>query len=217
VHRFFNTVTTGHFFTISESEKELVIENYPQFRYEGTGFYAYPMQVAGALPVHRFFNAVTTGHFFTISESEKELVIENYPQFRYEGTGFYAYTPPPVMPEPVSDLTPAMWSGNYLSFNVSADGTNLTTAGSQLEGGHSWILDIPLSGNGCGYPSATVFSDSIIPIERKGFNVSGITSSGAAINISGYFDSATSAQGSYAYSNGSNGCYGNGLWTASPH
>mgnify|MGYP001587824415 FL=1 len=42
VYRFFNNNAGGHFFTISEAEKNTVIQNYPWFRYEQTGFYAYP-------------------------------------------------------------------------------------------------------------------------------------------------------------------------------
>jgi lysyl endopeptidase len=71
-----------------------VIANYPWFRYEGVGFYAYPSQVSGASPVYRFFNNNAGGHFFTISESEKSTVIANYSWFRYEGPGFYAYPSP---------------------------------------------------------------------------------------------------------------------------
>ena len=91
VYRFFNTNTGGHFFTISEAEKNTVIQNYPWFRFEQTGFYAFAVQAPGSLPVYRFFNTNTGGHFFTISEAEKNTVIQNYPSFRFEQTGFYAF------------------------------------------------------------------------------------------------------------------------------
>ena len=42
VYRFFNNNAGGHFYTISEAEKNTVIQNYNWFRYEGIGFYAYP-------------------------------------------------------------------------------------------------------------------------------------------------------------------------------
>ena len=45
VYRFFNTIALGHFFTIDETEKNYVIAHYPQFRYEGIAFYAYPPDV----------------------------------------------------------------------------------------------------------------------------------------------------------------------------
>jgi hypothetical protein len=91
VYRFFNNNAGGHFFTISESEKNTVINHYNWFRYEGIAFHAYPTQQPGTLPIHRFFNNDAGGHFFTISESEKNTVINNYNWFRYEGTGFYAF------------------------------------------------------------------------------------------------------------------------------
>jgi hypothetical protein len=91
VYRFFNTVAGGHFFTIDEAEKNTVIQNYKWFRYEGIGFYTYPVQQLGTLPVYRFFNMNAGGHFFTIDEAEKNTVIQNYKWFRPEGVGFYAY------------------------------------------------------------------------------------------------------------------------------
>ena len=71
-----------------------MIQNYNWFRYEGIGFYAYPVQQPGTLPVYRFFNNNAGGHFYTIGEAEKNTVIQNYDWFRYEGIGFYAYPVP---------------------------------------------------------------------------------------------------------------------------
>jgi alpha-tubulin suppressor-like RCC1 family protein len=120
VYRFFNNNAGGHFFTMSDSEKSTVIANYAWFRFEGTGFYAYPTQIAGTSPVYRFFNNNAGGHFFTISESEKATVIANYPWFRYEGIGFYAY------PSQVSSTSPV-----YRFFNNNAGGHFFTISDSE--------------------------------------------------------------------------------------
>ncbi|MCX8028176.1 MAG: trypsin-like peptidase domain-containing protein [Thermodesulfovibrionales bacterium] len=90
VYRFFNTQAGGHFFTISEAEKDYVRNTFPHFNYEGTGFYAYSSSQSGLTPVYRFFNTRAGGHFFTISEAERDYVRNNYPFFNYEGIGFYA-------------------------------------------------------------------------------------------------------------------------------
>ncbi len=42
VFRFFNTETGGHFFTISETERDAVLDGAPSYRFEGVGFYAFP-------------------------------------------------------------------------------------------------------------------------------------------------------------------------------
>ena len=42
VHRFYNTITGSHFYTISEGEKNAIIQTLPPFRYEGVAYYAYP-------------------------------------------------------------------------------------------------------------------------------------------------------------------------------
>ena len=90
VYRFFNSNAGGHFFTISASEKDTVIASYPQFLYEGAGFYAYGIQYPGTLPVYRFYHDAR-GHFFTMNAWEKANVIVNFPPYRYEGIAFYAY------------------------------------------------------------------------------------------------------------------------------
>ncbi|MER2252236.1 Ig-like domain-containing protein [Methylorubrum podarium] len=92
VYRFFNAKTNGHFFTVSEAERDQVRANLPDFRYEGVGYYAFETdQGAATEEVYRFFNAKTNGHFFTISEAERDQVRANLPDFRYEGVGSFAF------------------------------------------------------------------------------------------------------------------------------
>ena len=91
VYRFFDNNAGGHFYTIYESEKNTVLQNYNWFRYEGIGFYASPVPQAGMLPVYRLADTRAGGHFYTIYESEKNAVIQSYIWFREEGIGFYAY------------------------------------------------------------------------------------------------------------------------------
>ncbi|MFC5495928.1 serine protease [Caenimonas terrae] len=89
IHRFFNTVTGAHFFTPSAGERDYVIATYPQFRYEGVGFYAYQQQVVGSQPVFRLYNRVTGIHFFTMSVAEHDIVVKD-PSWNDEGIAWYA-------------------------------------------------------------------------------------------------------------------------------
>ena len=95
VHRFWSDTLNVHFYTISEAEKQKVIEKYAHvWTYEGVAFYAYPegLQPIGALPVYRFWSDTLSAHFYTIKESEKDKLIENYPHvWRYERVAWYAY------------------------------------------------------------------------------------------------------------------------------
>lgn len=95
VYRFFSTQTNTHFYTISATERDTIIANYPWYRYEGTAWFAYlpGYQKSNTNPVYRFYSTHTNTHFFTISESEKDTVIEKYPWYRYEGVAWYAYLP----------------------------------------------------------------------------------------------------------------------------
>lgn len=92
VYRLYNSANGAHFYTISEEEKDYVLEYMPSFSAEGVAFYAYATQVEGSLPVCRFFNLLTGSHFFTISETERDGIIATMSGvLAYEGIAFYAY------------------------------------------------------------------------------------------------------------------------------
>ncbi len=89
VYRFFNHVRGGHLYTISESERNTVME-LPDWNYEGIKFNVHDTQASGTVPVYRFFNTKTGIHLYTISESERDNVM-NLPGWNYEGIKFYVY------------------------------------------------------------------------------------------------------------------------------
>ncbi len=90
VYRFFNTVAGGHFFTTSEAERDAVMRDLPQYRFEGVGFYAYGAETNLGADIYRFFNTIAGGHFFTSSIEERDAVIRNLPEYNYEGIGMEA-------------------------------------------------------------------------------------------------------------------------------
>ncbi len=89
LYRFFNTHSGAHFFTASESERQKVIDSYPQFRYEGIAYRVYLTKRPDTSGVYRFFNTKTSVHFYTLSEEEKDEVLNQYPHFIFEGIAFY--------------------------------------------------------------------------------------------------------------------------------
>lgn len=97
VYRFWSSTLNSHFYTISETERDNILNEYPTYVWEleGVVFYAYPEgdQPADAKPVHRFWSAKNGTHFYTISETEKDSIIATYPTFTwaYEGIAWYAY------------------------------------------------------------------------------------------------------------------------------
>jgi hypothetical protein len=90
VYRFYNSANSAHFYTISAQERDGVIANQKELRYEGPVFYAYPQPGADLSPVYRFHNTQTGAHFYTISPSERDDVIANNAQYTYEGIAWYA-------------------------------------------------------------------------------------------------------------------------------
>ncbi|WP_157559281.1 DUF1566 domain-containing protein [Hydrogenophaga crassostreae] len=90
VHRFFNTQTGVHFYTISETERANVVANFPQFNHEGVAYYASQVAGAGLTPFFRFYVPSKGFHFYTAKESEKDSIIANLAAtYTYEGIGYY--------------------------------------------------------------------------------------------------------------------------------
>ncbi len=90
VYRFFNTARGGHLYTISEVERDYIMENLPQWTYEGIKFDVHETQAEGTCAVYRFFNTRTGIHFYTINEAERDEVMQ-LDHYNYEGIKYYVY------------------------------------------------------------------------------------------------------------------------------
>ncbi|MDY0302385.1 MAG: S8 family serine peptidase [Candidatus Moranbacteria bacterium] len=89
IYRFWSDQNQGHFYTSSEEEKNMVINNYDDYiwRYEGVAFNS----LISGKPVYRFWSDKNQHHFYTANEEEKNMVINNYDDYiwRYEGIAYY--------------------------------------------------------------------------------------------------------------------------------
>ncbi|CAN0020000.1 unnamed protein product, partial [Phaeothamnion confervicola] len=93
VHRFANTVNGVYFYTASEAEKEAILRERADMRYEGVAFAAHALAPAGpdfGVPVYRFANLATGGYFYTANPAERDLVQQTRPDMRFEGATFAA-------------------------------------------------------------------------------------------------------------------------------
>ena len=86
VYRLFNPALGIHLYTISEAEKDFVVENLPNYTLEGVGYYGYDTQQAGTIPLYRFFNPSLGAHFYTPSAEERDFFL-NSPDYQPEGGG----------------------------------------------------------------------------------------------------------------------------------
>ncbi|MCC0175687.1 hypothetical protein I4641_01675 [Waterburya agarophytonicola K14] len=94
VYRFFNPEVGVHFYTASQDERDNVIDNLPQYEFEGASYIAAPETddpLTGISPVYRFFNTSTGVHLYTINEVERDAIQENLPNYNFEGIAYYAY------------------------------------------------------------------------------------------------------------------------------
>jgi len=98
VYRLYNAKTSTHFYTTSASERDSTVAKYPQFTYEGVGFYASPTT---GDPVYRFYNTKTAAHFYTMSPTERNRVMETLPEFSFEGISWYASLVPATEAAPM--------------------------------------------------------------------------------------------------------------------
>lgn len=90
VHRFYNTRTGVHFYTISEAERSNVASYLPDYRYEGVAYYASQVAGTGFIPFYRFLIPAKGMHFYTANEAERNNIIANLgATYRYEGIGYY--------------------------------------------------------------------------------------------------------------------------------
>lgn len=91
VYRLQNLVTGVHLFTASESERESIQNNRPEYIFEGVAFNASISDGLNLDPVYRFVNTGTGSYFYSASESERQFVQDNLPQYNFEGIAFYTY------------------------------------------------------------------------------------------------------------------------------
>lgn len=93
VFRFYNEKTGVHFYTASMAERDSVIQNLPQFKYEGNAFDVSTNPGAGAgVEVFRFYNVKTGTHFYTASTAERDTVKSTLAEFSYEGAAYQGFS-----------------------------------------------------------------------------------------------------------------------------
>jgi subtilisin-like proprotein convertase family protein len=102
VYRFWSPKTGRHFLTISELEKNKLINLFSSsWTYEGPLFYAFDTPQSGTLPVYRFWSNKSLSHFYTMKESERTKLLTPPTSWVDEGIKFYAYPAESGDPQPI--------------------------------------------------------------------------------------------------------------------
>lgn len=95
VYRFWSPVTSSHFYTMNEGERDSILATYPSsvWAYEGIAYYTFAAgrQPAGSHAAYRFWSPLASGHFYTTKEDEKDSILTTYPAsvWTYEGIAWY--------------------------------------------------------------------------------------------------------------------------------
>jgi hypothetical protein len=108
VYQFWSARLGGHFWTVRDQEKNLLLSTYSRdaWDYEGIVYYAYAQADArvGLHGVHRFWSPTRQRHFYTTDGGEAEALRQGAPgnSWDYEGVAFYAFAgnsrPPDTVP-----------------------------------------------------------------------------------------------------------------------
>lgn len=90
LYRFYNLRTGTHFYTASDSEKNMVLTTMAStYHLDGPAYYV-SLSPVDADPVFRFYNPRTGTHFYTASIAERDSVIAKLAgTLHYEGTAYY--------------------------------------------------------------------------------------------------------------------------------
>jgi hypothetical protein len=98
LYRFWSKTKRSHFYTASATERDQVMQNYPDdvWKYEKVAYYVQPYTgtcPSGTSPIYRFWSKSQQSHFYTKSASERDQIRSKYPEhiWRYEGPKFCAW------------------------------------------------------------------------------------------------------------------------------
>lgn len=91
VYRFRSANDGGvrHFFTISEAEKDGLVNGNPNWVYEGPAYCAYKTKAAGTTDLFRFYSPGKVTHFYTASVAERDNIKNTNPNWNYEGAAYF--------------------------------------------------------------------------------------------------------------------------------
>ncbi|MBN1510139.1 MAG: DUF4347 domain-containing protein [Sedimentisphaerales bacterium] len=150
VWRFWSSVNSVHFYTISEAERDMLIRDWQSvWTYEGVAYQAYvDGGQAGTAPIYRFWSGHS--HFYTISEAERDMLIRDWSSvWTYEGIAFYAY-PEGQQPEGSKPVY-RFWNGSQVChfYTMSEDERDMIIRDFShvfSYEGVAWYAEAPLDG-----------------------------------------------------------------------
>ena len=151
VYRFLNNDLNLQFYTTDEVEKEVILEESPQYELEGVSFFAPPApandvedELTGITsandvrPVYRLFNFSTGVHLYTISELEKD-VVEDLPNYTFERIEYYGYTNPVEGSVPLYRFYNPSLDAHFYTPSVAERDEFIASPDYRIEGGEDGI------------------------------------------------------------------------------
>ena len=91
IYRFFNQDTGVHLYTISDSERNYIVNNLSNYSVEGIAYYGYEERQPNTIPLYRLYNAKAGTHLFTASTAERDRALANFSDYEAEGNNGIAF------------------------------------------------------------------------------------------------------------------------------
>lgn len=179
VHRFFNTRSGVHFYTISEEERANTVANLPQFVYEGVAYHASQVAGTGLTPLYRFFVPSRGFHFYTASATERDNIQATLSAtYTYEGIGYHVLSSDWRAEKlPHSGVTTGQCyqaGSNTLVACAGAGATNLSGTGKQ-DGMRTTVNPMSYSAV-AGHPLTDCVRDDVTGLVWEGKTTTGVRS-----------------------------------------
>ena len=215
VHRFYNTQTGVHFYTISDTERTHITTNLLQFTYEGIAYWASKVNGAGMASFYRFYLPAKGFHFYTASLQERDNIIANLAAiYQYEGAGYSVLQsnwqpepePPAVVPHSGMKDTQCVAFGSFGSYVSCAD-PNAQALNPQQDGHRANINAMSYSTVGA-YPITSCVKDNVTGLIWEGKTADNGPRGGGTVytNYPFGYGKTDDASGYITYVNGLNLC-----------
>lgn len=181
VHRFYNTQTGVHFYTISDTERTHITTNLPQFAYEGIAYYASKVNGGGMTPFYRFYLPGKGFHFYTASQQERDNITANLAAiYQYEGAGYSVLDsdwqpepePPAVLPHSGAPNTRCFVENHYQFTHQPCLGADAIALNPQQDGHRVAINPMSFSTLGA-YPLTNCVKDNVTGLVWEGKTADG--------------------------------------------
>ena len=141
IFRFQNTAVPGTYLFVDDTERQTVLNDFPDFVEEGVAFNVASGPGDDLIAIFRFQNSAIPGTYLYVDEQERQDVLANNPEFTEEGLAFYVFGGDAQRAQDIYRFQNQNLPGTYLfvseaeRLNIQQNFGNFTEEGVAFEAG----------------------------------------------------------------------------------